>query len=198
MIPQGDPDLTAYLNELLRTNKPEQQNNTFRFPTSENPGKPEDHTPIQTRIVKELNELRDKEKLNPQETTESGNKFLERFDSTDTLLTETEKQTIEDFLVEYHDIFARDRIDIGMNTEFKVKLTPKNDKAVYSQCLPMPIHLREKPNCRISSNAQIRSHHTTAILQVRKSHICKKEAEREITFPCGSPENQQFDRGWLY
>ena len=24
MIPQGDPDLTAYLNELLRTNKPEQ------------------------------------------------------------------------------------------------------------------------------------------------------------------------------
>ena len=28
MIPQGDPDLTAYLNELLRTNKSEQQNNT--------------------------------------------------------------------------------------------------------------------------------------------------------------------------
>ena len=48
MIPQGDPDLTAYLNELLKTNKPEQQNNTFWFPTSENPGKPEDHAPIQT------------------------------------------------------------------------------------------------------------------------------------------------------
>ena len=28
LIPQGDPDLTAYLNELLGTNKPEQQNNT--------------------------------------------------------------------------------------------------------------------------------------------------------------------------
>ena len=37
-IPQGDPDLTAYLIELLRTNKPEQQNNTFWFPTPENPG----------------------------------------------------------------------------------------------------------------------------------------------------------------
>ena len=48
MIPQGDPDLTAYLHEVLRTNKPEQQNNTFWFPTPENPGKPEDHTPIQT------------------------------------------------------------------------------------------------------------------------------------------------------
>ena len=39
MIPQGDPDLTAYLNGLLRTNKPEQQNDTFWFPTPENPGK---------------------------------------------------------------------------------------------------------------------------------------------------------------
>ena len=30
-----------------------------------------------------------------------------------------------------------------MNTEFKVKLTPKNDKAAYSQNLPMSIHLKE-------------------------------------------------------
>ena len=30
-----------------------------------------------------------------------------------------------------------------MNTEFKVKLTPKDDKAVYSQSLPLPIHLKE-------------------------------------------------------
>ena len=34
-------------------------------------------------------------------------------------------------------------MDIGMSTEFKVKLTPKDDKAVYSQSLPMPIHLNE-------------------------------------------------------
>ena len=64
MIPQSDLDLTAYLNELLRTNKPEQPDKTFWFPTPENPGKPEDHTPIQTRILKELIELKDKEKLN--------------------------------------------------------------------------------------------------------------------------------------
>ena len=30
-----------------------------------------------------------------------------------------------------------------MNTEFKVKLTPKDDKSVYSQSLPMPIHLKK-------------------------------------------------------
>ena len=143
MIPQGDPDLTAYLNELLRTNKPEQQDNTFWFPTPENPGKPEDHTPIQTRILKELNELKDKEKINPQESTESRNKFIKRFDWTDALLTKTEKQAIGNILVEYYDIFARHRLDIGMKTEFKVKLTPKDDKAVYSRSLPMPIHLKE-------------------------------------------------------
>ena len=142
MIPQGDPDLTTYLNELLRTNKPEQQD-TFWFPTPDNPGKLEDHTPMQTRILKELNELKDKEKPHPQESTESRTKFLKRFDWTDTLLTETEKQAIEDILVEYHDIVARHRMDIGINTEFNVKLTPKDNKAVYSQNLPMPIHLKE-------------------------------------------------------
>ena len=30
-----------------------------------------------------------------------------------------------------------------MKTEFNVKLTPKDDKAVYSQSLPLPIHLKE-------------------------------------------------------
>ena len=69
--------------------------------------------------------------------------FLKRFDWTDKLLTETEKQAVEDILVEYHDIFTRHRMDIGMNTEFKVKLTPKDDKAVYTQNLPMPVHLKE-------------------------------------------------------
>ena len=34
-------------------------------------------------------------------------------------------------------------MDIGMNTESRVKLTPKDDKAIYSQSLPMPIHLKK-------------------------------------------------------
>ena len=143
MIPEGDPDLITYLTELLRTNNQDQQTNTFWFPTPENPGNTRDHTPIQTRILKELRELQLKEKLNPKEGIESRMEFLKRFAWTDKLLTETEKQAVEDTLVEYHDIFARHRMDIGLNTEFKVKLTPKDDKAVYSQNLPMPIHRKE-------------------------------------------------------
>ena len=60
MIPEGDPDLITHLSEILRTNKPEQQNNTFWFPTSENPSKAEDDTPKQTRILQELPELQEK------------------------------------------------------------------------------------------------------------------------------------------
>ena len=143
MIPEGDPNLITYLTELLRRNKPNQQTNTFWFSTPENPGNTEEHTPIQTRILKELRELQLKEKLNPKDDIESRTEFLKRFDWTDTLLTETEKPAVEDILVEYHDIFARHRLDIGMNTELKVKLIPKDDKAVYSQNLPKPIHLKE-------------------------------------------------------
>ena len=143
MIPEGDPDLITYLTELLRTNEQDQQTNTFWFPAPQKPGNTEEHTPIQTRILKELRELQLKEKLDPKADIESRMEILKRFDWTDTLLTENEKQAVEDILVEYHDIFAGHSMDIGMNTEFKVKLTPKDDKAVYRQSLPMPIHLKE-------------------------------------------------------
>ena len=143
MIPEGDTDLISYLIDLLRTNKPDQQNKIFFLPTPENPGNIGDHTPIQTQILKELRELQLKEKINPKDDIESRMEILKRFDWTDTWLSETEKQAVEDIPVEYHDIFARHGMDIGMNIEFKVKLTPKNDKAVYSRSLPKPIHPKE-------------------------------------------------------
>ena len=139
MIPEGDPDLITYLTELLRTNRPD-QSNTFWFTTPENPGNTDEHTPIQTRIIKELCSYNNR-KTWIQKMTRT--EFLKRFDWTDTLLNENEKHAVEDILVEYHDIIARHRMDIGMNMEFKVKLTAKDDKAVYSQNLPMPIHLKE-------------------------------------------------------
>ena len=71
MIPEGGPDLTTYLTELLREkDKPQQQNNTFWFSKSEIPGKLQDHTPVQTIILKELLELTEKENLNQSDITE--------------------------------------------------------------------------------------------------------------------------------
>ena len=39
--------------------------------------------------------------------------------------------------------YLQHTMDNGMNTEFKVKIKSKDDKAVYNQRLPMPIHLKE-------------------------------------------------------
>ena len=60
MIPEVVPDLTTYLNEILWTIKPEQQNNAFWFLTPEDLVKIEDRTAIQARILKELHELKEK------------------------------------------------------------------------------------------------------------------------------------------
>ena len=91
----------------------------------------------------EVRELQEKEKLNRKDDVESRNKIPKRFDWKDTLLTETEKRAVESILVEYHDIFARHRMDNGMNTELEIGLTAKDDKIVYSQNLPLLIHLKE-------------------------------------------------------
>ena len=61
MIPPSDPDLTAYLSELPRMRKPEQQNKSFWFPTAEISGKfEEDHIPIQKRILKDIIQVKGK------------------------------------------------------------------------------------------------------------------------------------------
>ena len=60
MTAEGDPYLTTYLNEELRTNTPEHQNNTFFFPTPKSSGKTEYRVPMQTRILKELHKLKEK------------------------------------------------------------------------------------------------------------------------------------------
>ena len=69
--------------------------------------------------------------------------FLSNFDWSDTTLSPIERQEIEEILVEFHDIFARHRFDIGINREFKVKLTPNDDRLAYSQSLPTPINLKD-------------------------------------------------------
>ena len=45
--------------------------------------------------------------------------------------------------MEFHDIFARHRFDIGINTEFKVQLTPLYNRPPYSQSLPAPINVKD-------------------------------------------------------
>ena len=51
---------------------------------------------------------------------------------------------MQELLVDYNDIFAKHRFDVGYNTELKVKLTPAHDLPVFVQSPPTPIHLRDE------------------------------------------------------
>ena len=55
----------------------------------------------------------------------------------------SQQAQVEELLVKYNSIFARHRLDIGINTDFKVKLTPQHEKPVYSQSLPTPTNLKD-------------------------------------------------------
>ena len=141
---QNDQEQAAhYVSSLIKTNRNSQNSENYWFPTPENPGNPDERTPIQKRILRELQALQDLETLDPTKDEESRAKLLENFDWKDPTLTPEEKEKIEELLVEFHDIFARHRFDIGMNEEFKVKLTPKDHSPAYSQSLPAPINLKE-------------------------------------------------------
>ena len=45
--------------------------------------------------------------------------------------------------MQFHDIFAPHRFDIGINTQFKVQRTPLDNRPAYSQSLPAPINLKD-------------------------------------------------------
>ena len=143
LLKNSHDDAIHYINSLLKTSKNDEANETYWFPTPQNPGNEKEHTPIQTRNLNELRELEQLEKLNPLENTNSLNQFLSNFNWTDCFLQPEAKQAVENVLVEFHDIFARHRFDIGINTEFKIQLTPLDNSPAYSQSLPAPINLKD-------------------------------------------------------
>ena len=136
-------DAIHYINSRLKRAKNDEVNKTYWFTTPQNSGNEKEHTPIQTRVLNELRELEQLEKLNPLEKTNSRNQFLSKFNWTDSTLQPEAKKAVENLLVEFHDIFAPHRFDIGINTELKVQLTPLDNRPAYSQSLPAPINLKD-------------------------------------------------------
>ena len=143
LLKNNHVDAIHYIISLLKTSKTDEVNETSWFPIPLNPGNQREHTPIQTRILNELQELEQFEQLNPLEGTNSRDQFLSNFYWRESILQLDAKQAVEDLLVEIHDIFARNRFDIGINTEFKVQLTPLDNRIAYSQSLPAPINLKD-------------------------------------------------------
>ena len=98
---------------------------------------------IGRRIFDGIINLREEEKLDPTASEEQWQEFWAKFQWEQSILNIDEKQTIEALLVKYHDIFARHRLDIGINTEFKIQLTPKHDELVNAQGLSTPTNLKD-------------------------------------------------------
>ena len=112
-------------------------------PTPEACSEPDKLNTIERRIYDEILALQELEKLDPSQSDEQRMNFLKNFTWDDSLLTPSQRLQVEELLVKYYSIFARHRFDIGMNTDFKVKLTPQHEKPVYSQSLPTPTNLKD-------------------------------------------------------
>ena len=70
--------------------------------------------------------------------------FLKKFSWDTCVLNTDQKRQLEEFLVEYHDVFAKHCFDVGYNTELKIKLTTEHPFPVYVQGPPAPIHPRDE------------------------------------------------------
>ena len=68
-----------YVNELLKTTEKPETTQRFWFPTPDNPGDSSSHTPVQRGILREIEELEEIQKLNPTNSLQEKQKFLENF-----------------------------------------------------------------------------------------------------------------------
>ena len=131
-------DVVAYVNALMQVDSSEQTEEKFWFPTPENPGDESEHTPIQQRILRELRELQRLEELDPKQDKKSRSQFISLFKWNDSLITGEDRENLESTLVEFNDIFARHRLDIGMNNQFKVCLSLKTTNRYIQRVSPYP------------------------------------------------------------
>ena len=124
--------------------RPKREYKKFWFPTPETCKHPERLKGVEKRIYDELSKLQELDQIDPQTNQSYRKKFLQRFEWKDSVLIEAQKQQVEELFVEFSDIFAKHRFDVGYNSEITMKLTPEHDQPVYTQSPTTPIHLREE------------------------------------------------------
>ena len=140
---QHEDTTKIYIYELLKVSPQNPDQKSYWYPTPEDPGDPTTYTPIQQRIYNKLLTLKELNNFNAQDDETSRNTLLSNFDWSDETRSPEERQQVEEILIDFHDIFARHRFDIGKNREFKVKLTPNDDRPAYNQSLPTAINLKD-------------------------------------------------------
>ena len=114
------------------------------FSTPESCQNPEALTGIEKQIYDSIIKFQQMEQLTPYNSPEQGEDILSQFSWFKSIVSDSERKQIEKLLKKYHRIFARHRLDVGRNDDFKVLLTPEHDKPIYSQSPSTPIHIRDK------------------------------------------------------
>ena len=155
-----------YVNELLKTTEKPETCEQFWFPTPAKAGDPSTDTPVQRRILRKIEELEEIRKLNPTTNQQDRQKFLENFKWDDSQLDDQDRKDIENILVEYHDIFARHRLDNGVNHDFKKTDTKKRPTSLHAKptlsCEP-----QRRPHSGTSLDALLQHHNHTTVQQIR-------------------------------
>ena len=134
------------LNELIHAdeNSPIFGESDFWFPMPETCSDPSSLTALHRKIHQTLVSLKTGEKLDPTLDATQRQEFLNHFNLEKTILSLAEREQVEVLLIEFHDVSARHRFDVGGNDHFSVKLTPEHHDPVYTQSPPTPVHLRKE------------------------------------------------------
>ena len=146
-------EILNQINQLLRVRnnrglrqpkRPLPEYDKIWFPTPETCQNPENLPPLQRKRFDNISELQQRDSLNPQSNEKDKETFPKQFDWSKSSLNADQIAEMQHLLIEYYDIFAKHRFDVGYNTELKVRLTPAHDLPVYVQSPPTPVHLRDE------------------------------------------------------
>ena len=131
-----DGEIFNSINQILNTGKvhgknqpkhPPSDRDKIWFPTPETCPNPQNLPSLQRKIYDNITELQQRDTLDPQQNSRGRETFLQQFDWSRSALTAEQFQAMRELLVDYIDIFAKHRFDVGYNTELKFKLTPEHD-----------------------------------------------------------------------
>ena len=145
-------EILHQINQLLRVRnnrgirqpkRPLPEYDKIWFPTPETCQNPENLPPLQRKFFDNISELQQRDSPNPQSNEKDKETFLKQFDWSKSSLNADQIAETQHLLIEYYEIFAKHRLDVGYNTELKVKLTPAHDLPVYVQSPPTLIPLRD-------------------------------------------------------
>ena len=103
------------------------------FTTPETCPDPTNLSPLQREIYEQLLKLQEMEKFDPKGNHQDKITLLSKFPLEKLTLSDQQKAIVGELLVEFSDIFAKHRFDVGYNTDFKIKLTPERSIPICEQ-----------------------------------------------------------------